>query len=391
MNSLTDAVGLSPPPLGVYVHLPWCLSKCPYCDFNSHAIKGELPADRYVDALLLDLEADLPLIWGRTVHSVFIGGGTPSLFPARQIERLLDGLRARLDMAPGAEVTLEANPGAAEHDRFVAYRDAGVNRISLGIQSFDDDLLRAIGRIHGRADAVRAVESVIKAGFERFNLDLMFALPGQSVAGALDDVKVALDFGPPHVSHYQLTLEPNTLFHARPPVLPDEDTAWAMQEACSGLLSGAGLVQYEVSAWSKTEGDCLHNLNYWRYGDFVGIGAGAHGKLTLPAKGAVHRRVRLRHPRDWMAAAKAGEAVAEDAVVPAADRAFEFFLNQLRLRAGVLKFQFTPRTGLPWSAVESPVDEAISKGLLEDHGDRLVATDLGWRFVNEIQALFLPV
>ena len=216
-------------------------------------------------------------------------------------------------------------------------------------------------------------------------------LHAQRVAGALDDVMKALAFDPPHVSHYQLTLEPNTLFHARPPVLPDEETAWAMQEACGGLLSGSGLVQYEVSAWSKAEGECLHNLNYWRYGDFVGIGAGAHGKLTLPLEGAVRRRVRLRHPRDWMAAAKAGEAVAEDAVVPAADRAFEFFLNQLRLRAGVLKFQFTPRTGLPWSAVESPVDEAISKGLLEDRGDRLVATDLGWRFVNEIQALFLPV
>jgi oxygen-independent coproporphyrinogen-3 oxidase len=321
---------------------------------------------------------------------VFIGGGTPSLFPARQIERLLDGLRARLDMAPGAEITLEANPGAAEHDRFAAYRDAGVNRVSLGIQSFDDSLLQAIGRVHGRAEAVQAVESVIRAGFERFNLDLMFALPGQTVAGALDDVRKALAFDPPHVSHYQLTLEPNTLFHARPPVLPDEDAAWAMQEACGDLLSGAGLVQYEVSAWSRAEGECLHNLNYWRYGDFIGVGAGAHGKLTLPAEGAVHRRVRLRHPRDWMTAAQAGTAIAEDAAVPADDRAFEFFLNQLRLRAGVLKAQFTPRTGLPWSTVESPVAEALAKGLLEDRGDRLVATDLGWRFVNEIQALFLP-
>ena len=237
---------------------------------------------------------------------------------------------------------------------------------------------------------MRAVESVVHAGFERFNLDLMFALPGQTVAKALDDVKAALAFEPPHVSHYQLTLEPNTLFHARPPVLPDEDTAWAMQEACGDFLSGSGLAQYEVSAWSRDEGECLHNLNYWRYGDFVGIGAGAHGKLTLPAEGTVRRRVRLRHPRDWMAAAKAGWAVADDAAVLPADRAFEFFLNQLRLRAGVLKTQFTPRTGLPWSRVESLVAESIAKGLLEDRGDRLVATDLGWRFVNEIQALFLP-
>jgi oxygen-independent coproporphyrinogen-3 oxidase len=384
----TEPLGL--PPLSLYVHLPWCVRKCPYCDFNSHELKSELPAAAYVDALLRDLEVDLPLAWGRTVHSVFIGGGTPSLFPARELERLLSGIRGLLPLAPDAEITLEANPGTVEHDSFVAYREAGVNRVSLGIQSFQDELLRGIGRIHGRDEALKAAQAVSSAGYDSFNLDLMFALPEQSLDQALDDVRTALSFHPPHLSHYQLTIEPNTAFHARPPALPAEDLAWDMQERCGRLLDGAAYRSYEISARAREGRECRHNLNYWRYGDFIGIGAGAHGKLTLPAGPEVRRRVRLRHPRDWMRSAGRNEAIAEDRTLAPEERVFEFFLNNLRLRNGVDRGLFEPRTGVPWKAVEERVASAVQKGLLEDHEKRLRPTQTGWRFVNEIQALFLP-
>jgi len=381
---------LEPPPLSLYVHLPWCVRKCPYCDFNSHAVRGDLPAEEYVDALLRDLEQDLPLVWGRTVQSVFFGGGTPSLFSAAQFERLLSGIRARLTLSPDSEITLEANPGTVEHDSFSAYRDAGINRVSLGVQSFSDESLAAIGRIHGRAEALRAVESLHAAGLANFNIDLMFALPGQDLASAEEDIAVAISCAPAHVSHYQLTIEPNTAFHAEPPELPEEDLAWDMQESAGAALAAAGYEQYEISAWARPGFQCRHNLNYWRYGDYLGIGAGAHGKITLAAEACVRRRVRLRHPQAWMRAAMAGESLAEDRQLPSGELVFEFFLNQLRLRGGVQKSLLAPRTGVDWRDIGGRIDELLSRGLAEDAGDRLVSTELGWRFSNESQAIFLP-
>ncbi|MEJ2383991.1 MAG: radical SAM family heme chaperone HemW [Xanthomonadales bacterium] len=381
---------LGEPPLALYVHLPWCVRKCPYCDFNSHEMRGALPADDYIDALLRDLELELPLVWGRVVRSVFLGGGTPSLFGARPIDRLLSGIRSRLTLAPDAEITLEANPGTIEHDSFTAYRSAGVNRVSLGVQSFDDALLARIGRIHGRAEAVAAVESLAASGIDNFNLDLMYALPGQGVAQAEQDLRTALSFAPPHVSHYQLTIEPNTLFHRHRPDLPDDDLAVSMQERCEELLDAAGLGGYEISAHARAGRACRHNLNYWQYGDFIGIGAGAHGKISLPARQAILRRVRSRHPRDWMRAAGTPAALAEERDLPPAERVFEFFLNHLRLRRGVRKTRFSERTGAPWSAVESRIDRLVGRGLLEDLGDRVAPTATGWRFVNDLQAEFLP-
>jgi oxygen-independent coproporphyrinogen-3 oxidase len=382
---------LQAPPLSLYVHLPWCVRKCPYCDFNSHAAGSELPANEYVDALLLDLEQELPLAWGRTVQTIFFGGGTPSLFSAAHYERLLSGIRARLSLGPAAEVTLEANPGTVEHDSFSGYRDAGINRFSLGVQSFSDAALRALGRIHGRTEALRAVESLRGAGISNFNLDLMFALPGQCLHDALEDVRMAISCAPAHISHYQLTIEPNTAFHANPPVLPDEELAWRMQEECGSLLAEAGFEQYEVSAWAQPGLECRHNLNYWRYGDFLGIGAGAHGKLTLVAEQCVRRRVRLRHPASWMRSLQTGgNGLAEDRLLPPEERVFEFFLNQLRLRRGVRKSQFEARTGLAWDVVAQRVAQLLDRGLLREEQDWLVPTELGWRFSNDAQALFLP-
>jgi len=378
------------PPLSLYIHLPWCLRKCPYCDFNSHELKGSFPADEYIEALLRDLELDLPLVWGRPVSSVFFGGGTPSLFGAAHFERLLSGCRARLPFNPGLEITLEANPGALERDRFAAYRDAGINRVSLGVQSFSDTALSSIGRIHGRAEVMQAVESLHAAGIENFNLDLMYALPGQQLAEAAGDIREAIACAPAHVSHYQLTLEPNTAFYAAPPALPDEELAWDMQEACGALLARSGFEQYEVSAWAQAGRECVHNLNYWRYGDYLGIGAGAHGKITLPAERAVKRRIRVRHPESWMQAIARGGGLAEDRLVPDEERSFEFFLNQLRLRRGVQKSQFEARTGLDWAIVSKRVDELLSKGLAVEEKGWLVPTELGWRFSNESQAIFLP-
>lgn len=378
------------PPLSLYVHLPWCVSKCPYCDFNSHAVKGELPGDLYVQALLKDLELELPLVWGRPVHSIFFGGGTPSLFKAEQIATLMSGFRSLLRVTPEAEVTLEANPGTTEHDSFTAYRDAGVNRVSLGVQSFNDDRLADIGRIHGRAEVERAVTAIHRAGIRNFNIDLMYALPGQSAGHAVQDVRDAVACEPAHISHYQLTIEPNTAFHADPPALPGEDSAWEMQQECGQVLSRAGFGQYEISAWARSGFQCRHNLNYWRYGDFLGIGAGAHGKITLPAEQAVRRRVRQRHPESWMKGVWEGKGIIDDRVLDPAERVFEFFLNQLRLRDGVLKDHLEPRAGVAWSEVAARVNGAVEKGLLKDENGVLSPTELGWRFSNEIQAVFLP-
>lgn len=381
---------LSLPPLSLYIHLPWCIRKCPYCDFNSHALHGDLPEQAYVDALMADLELELPRVWGRTVHSVFFGGGTPSLFSARAIGAIIDGVAARVRLAPAAEITLEANPGTVEHDRFEGYRAAGVNRVSLGIQSFDSAHLHALGRIHDADQARSAVRAVIDAGFDNFNLDLMWALPGQDVDQALADVETALAFEPPHVSHYQLTIEPNTVFAARPPTLPDEDTVWAMQDACGERLAAAGFDNYEISAWARPKRACRHNLNYWRFGDYLGIGAGASGKITLPAEHAVLRTRRKKIPHSWLAAAADGAFIAEQSPVKDVDLAFEYMLNRTRLAEPIALAEFEARSGLNRTALEPGLTRALQLGLLEADGERVIRTGRGARFLNDLQALFLP-
>ena len=381
---------LAPPPLSLYVHLPWCVRKCPYCDFNSHEGRGALPFEPYVDALLADLDFDLPLVWGRTVHSVFFGGGTPSLFPAAAIDRFLQGASSRLRFAPGCEITLETNPGTAEHGRFEHYRAAGVNRLSFGIQSFDDGCLQRLGRIHDSAEADAAVKLAQDAGFDNINLDLMYALPGQDLAMAEHDLVRAFALTPAHVSHYQLTLEPNTVFAARPPQgLPDEDAGWDMQERCQALLRDAGYVQYEVSAYARPGRQCAHNLNYWRYGDYLGIGAGAHGKLTLGHEQSILRRWKLKHPARYLAAAGREEAIGGDDRIEPARRPFEYMLNVLRLVEGFALADFEARTGLPRSAIEAPLRRAYASGWLEREGDRVRPTELGRRFTNDVMSLFL--
>ncbi|MFN2333879.1 MAG: radical SAM family heme chaperone HemW [Wenzhouxiangellaceae bacterium] len=399
---------LSLPPLSLYVHLPWCVAKCPYCDFNSHALSGEVPEQAYVEALLHDLELDLPRIWGRTVGSIFFGGGTPSLFSASAIGAILDGVSARVRLAPGAEITLEANPGTVEHDRFEAYRSAGVNRISLGIQTFDDRQLQTLGRIHDGEQARGAIRAIVDAGFDHFNLDLMWGLPGQSLERACADIDQALAFGPPHLSHYQLTIEPNTVFAARPPTLPDEDVVWAMQDACAERLSAAGLENYEISAWAKPGRASVHNLNYWRFGDYVGIGAGASGKITLPAEQAIVRTRRKKIPHSWLTAVATRDFIAEQFHVPKDDLALEYMLNRTRLAEPIPLAEFQARTGLAIDALEPGLGRALQTGLLERHKGAgaiasqdgadpvdaacgcLLRTPRGAQYLNDLQALFLP-
>ena len=377
-------------PLAVYVHLPWCVRKCPYCDFNSHPQRGALPIREYVDALLADLDHDLALAGARPVQAVFFGGGTPSLFPPEAIARVLQGLAARLPLAADAEVTLEANPGTVEHGPFAGYRAAGVNRLSFGVQSFDDGCLQRLGRIHTAGEAERAVKAAQDAGFGEINLDLMYALPGQTLAMAVDDVERALALQPGHLSHYQLTLEPNTLFALRPPPgLPDPDLAWEMQEASQARLAAAGLLQYEVSAYAQPGRACRHNLNYWRFGDYLGLGAGAHAKLTL-ADGRVLRRWKQRHPAAYLAQAGSAAAIGGDEVLDPARLAFDFMLNALRLRDGVPLALFGARTGLPVDAIAAPLAQARARGWLEPDPAWLRTTDLGWRFLNDVLGLFLP-
>jgi oxygen-independent coproporphyrinogen-3 oxidase len=374
------------PPLSVYVHLPWCLHKCPYCDFNSHESKGDLPEARYLDALRADLEAALPLVWGRPVHSVFIGGGTPSLFSPEGIDRLLADLRAHLPLTPGLEVTLEANPGTFERERFRAFRAAGVTRLSIGVQSFDDEALRGIGRVHDAAQARAAVEEAAEA-FETFNLDLMYALPGQDLAALGRDLDAALAFAPPHLSVYHLTLEPNTQFARRPPVLPDDDTASTMLDAIVERTGGAGLQRYEVSAFARPGHRCAHNLNYWQFGDYLGLGAGAHGKLSFPHR--VVRQVKWREPARYMAEALAGRAASNEDEVARSALPFEFMLNALRLREGFALQQFRERTGLPLSAIEPALAEAERRGLLALDLDHATPTARGFDFLSDLQQLFL--
>jgi oxygen-independent coproporphyrinogen-3 oxidase len=383
-------MSLTPPPLSLYVHVPWCVRKCPYCDFNSHERRGEPPFEAYVDALLADLDQDLPLVWGRTVQTVFFGGGTPSLMPAQCIDRFLQGASSRLRFAPECEITLETNPGTAEHGRFEAYRAAGVNRLSFGIQSFDDGCLQRLGRIHDSGEAESAVKLAQDAGFDNLNLDLMYALPGQDLPMAEADLQRAFALQPAHISHYQLTLEPNTVFAARPPQgIPDDDHAWDMQEHCQAMLAGAGYAQYEVSAYAGAGRQCAHNLNYWRYGDYLGIGAGAHGKLTLGHEQAILRRWKHKHPARYLADAGTAAAIGGDERIAAARRPFEFMLNALRLVDGFGLGLFEARTGLDRSRIAAPLRAAVANDWLRIDGDRVCPTELGRRFGNDVISLFL--
>jgi len=378
------------PPLALYVHVPWCVRKCPYCDFNSHEWRGGgdgPPEDAYVDALVADLEQALPSIWGRPVVSVFVGGGTPSLLSPAAIDRLLAAVRARLPLVPGAEVTLEANPGTFERARFEGFRAAGVNRLSLGVQSFDARHLAALGRIHGPDEAREAARAAV-AIFANVNLDLMFGLPGQSIGDCARDVEAALSFGAPHLSFYQLTLEPNTRFHRDPPTLPDDDAVADMQALVEARLADAGLARYEVSAYARPGHECAHNLNYWRFGDYLGIGAGAHGKLSFPDR--IVREMRHRHPAQYMERVRAGDGVMERHEVAEADVGFEFMLNALRLAAGVPSSSFAERTGYAASSIAPAVARAERLGLLERDPARFVATPLGRRFLNRLVGEFLP-
>jgi len=376
------------PPLSLYVHLPWCLKKCPYCDFNSHEMRAvELPEQRYLDALMADLEAALPLVWGRTVHSIFIGGGTPSLFSPEAIDRLLGGIRARLRLEPNCEITLEANPGTFEKDRFKAFRSAGVTRLSVGVQSFNDDFLKTLGRVHDRAQALAAVEEAAQA-FDTFNLDIMYALPGQTLADLKLDMATALALAPPHISIYHLTIEPNTYFAKFPPVIPEEDTAYDMLDLITDMTGEAGLSRYEVSAYAAPGHRCFHNLNYWQFGDYLGLGAGAHSKLSFAHR--VVRQVRFREPKLYMEKALAGHCLAQDEEVSRADLPFEFMLNALRLKDGFALQQFSERTGLAITAIQKGLDEAERKGLIERDFVRVKPSVRGFDFLNDLQSLFLP-
>ena len=378
------------PPLSLYVHLPWCVRKCPYCDFNSHELKDDVPEQAYIDALIADLEQELPAVWGRPVETVFIGGGTPSLFSPAAIDRLLSQLRALLALPATAEITLEANPGTVETGRFAEFRAAGINRLSIGIQSFDDGMLAKLGRIHDARQAVAAAEAAHAAGFTEFNLDLMYGLPGQDVAHALTDLEQAIALRPSHLSHYQLTIEPNTRFAHSPPALPDDDGIWEMQQACQARLAPSGFENYEVSAYARAGHRCRHNLNYWRFGDYLGIGAGAHAKISSAQTQRIVRSAKLRHPRDYLAKAATPRRVAEEHIVSRGEAGFEFMLNALRLSDGFPAALFAQHTGLPLSAVEAPLHQAEDKGLIEWDVHTIRPTALGKRFLNDLTALFLP-
>lgn len=378
-----------PIPLSLYIHLPWCVRKCPYCDFNSHALRAsEIPEDAYVDALLKDLTADLPKIWGRSITSIFIGGGTPSLFSGAAINRLLAGVRALVHCVPDLEITLEANPGTAEQDRFIAYREAGVNRLSIGIQSLNDQKLKALGRIHGRDEALQAVAKARAAGFENFNLDLMYALPTQTLEEALTDLHSVIDLKPTHLSWYHLTLEPNTLFYHQPPSLPDDDLSADIQQQGEILLEQNGFVHYEVSAYAQAGKQCRHNLNYWQFGDYLGIGAGAHSKITDFNLQTITRFSKFKNPRDYLAADK--PFIAEQQILNPEEIPLEFMLNALRLYQPIMIEDFIAKTGLPFSCIAKPLQKAQQLGLINIEEDRFTTSIQGKRFLNNLVELFMP-
>jgi len=378
---------VAPPPFAPYVHIPWCLKQCPYCGFNSHESRGDVPEAKYVDALIADLDSALPSVWGRRPASVFFGGGTPSLFSPEAIDRILSAIRARLPLSPDAEITLEANPGTFERSRFAGFRAAGVNRLSLGVQSFDPRFLTALGRVHDDGEARAAAEAAL-AIFANVNFDLMYALPGQGLTEVRADVAAALAFSPPHLSFYHLTIEPNTLFYRHRPVLPDVDAAADMEDAIDDALSDAGYLHYETSAYARAGSECRHNLNYWRFGDYLGIGAGAHSKLSFPDR--IVRQVRYRQPRQYMSEAMRGAPIAEEHDVSRAEVGFEFMLNALRLTDGVPASLFVERTGFPLTLVRLELDHAERRGLIERDHLYIKPTLLGRRFLNDLQALFLP-
>ncbi len=375
------------PPLSLYIHIPWCVRKCPYCDFNSHEARGPIPENSYVDALIADLEAALPLIWGRKIYTVFFGGGTPSVFSAMSIERILAAVRARVPLSSEAEITLEANPGTFEAEKFRAFREAGINRLSIGIQSFNPAHLKALGRIHDDREARDAVE-IARTNFDNFNLDLMYGLPAQTPDEALADIESALAFSPPHLSAYHLTLEPNTFFHRYPPSLPDDDTAAQMQDAIEARLAAAGYRHYETSAFAIPGRQARHNMNYWTFADYLGIGAGAHSKLSFPDR--ITRQVRFKQPRQYMEGVAAGNAVQEQHAVERGEIGFEFMMNALRLTGGFPLVLFEERAGIPLTAVLKQLEEAEKRGLIERDHARVTPTLLGRRFLNDLLQIFLP-
>ncbi|MFC3459142.1 radical SAM family heme chaperone HemW [Massilia haematophila] len=374
------------PPLSLYIHFPWCVRKCPYCDFNSHEAKGELPEKAYLDAVRLDLEQSLPLIWGRKIHTVFIGGGTPSLMSAAGMDRLLSDVRTLLPLELDAEITMEANPGTFEVEKFRHYRDSGVNRLSIGIQSFNGEHLKALGRIHDEREALRAVE-IARSTFENFNLDLMYALPSQTLEQAQRDLQTALSFAPPHLSLYHLTMEPNTVFAKYPPQLPDDDTSADMQDMIAEVTAAAGFEHYEVSAYAQPGRRARHNLNYWTFGDYLGVGAGAHSKISFPHR--VLRQARFKQPNSFIEAAKRGNPVQEEHEIARADMGFEFMLNALRLTGGFDPNLFGERTGMSITAIGKALDTAEAKGLLYRDFKLIRPTELGQRFLNDLQEMFL--
>jgi putative oxygen-independent coproporphyrinogen III oxidase len=381
---------MSESPLALYVHMPWCVRKCPYCDFNSHQLKSGQPDAAYIDALIRDFELELPRVQGRRVDSVFFGGGTPSLFAPAEFARLIGALKARIEFTEDAEITLEANPGTIERGKFQGYAEAGINRVSLGAQSFDANALKVLGRIHSADDTHRAVEELKAAKLSNFNLDLMYALPQQSLRQALDDVNIACSLGPSHISYYQLTLEPGTVFHSRPPALPDEDAAWQIQIAGQKMLAERGYAQYEVSAYGQQGAQSRHNLNYWLFGDYVGIGAGAHGKVSLSKPEKILRTVKPKQPREYQAEiGRATLSAGAANYIATADLPFEFMLNALRLNDGFSSDCYRARTGLDLQDLDEKLGQAQNRGLLESMGSKWRPTELGRRFLNDLQAGFL--
>ena len=377
-------------PLSLYIHFPWCVQKCPYCDFNSHELKNSLDDKKYINALINDLEQELPLFWGRSISSIFMGGGTPSLFSPESIDQLISALRARLTFSPDIEITMEANPGTVEFEKFKEFNSAGINRLSIGIQSFSDDKLKTLGRIHGRKEAIRAAELAHDAGFASFNLDLMYGLPNQSQQQAIDDIETAIALEPKHISHYQLTIEPNTFFHHQPPVTPDDDALWEMQLACQERLAKNDYAQYEISAYAKDSFQSQHNLNYWQFGDYLGIGAGAHGKLTNAPEQTISRSWKVKQPQDYLNNAASEKRISGHKILTRDDASFEFMMNVLRLNNGFETELFQRHVGLPISIIEKALKQAEEKGWISWDLKRIKPTDTGRQYLNNLLELFMP-
>jgi len=378
------------PPLSLYIHLPWCVKKCPYCDFNSHEFSPTgFEEDDYIEALIRDLDSELPRIWGRTVNTVFIGGGTPSLFSPDALDKLFSAIRARLNIHPAIEITLEANPGTAEAGKFRGFREVGINRLSLGVQSFNDEHLKALGRIHDADQAHHAIELAKEAGFENFNIDVMFGLPGQTINDALSDLEKAVAHSPTHLSWYQLTIEPNTVFNSKPPTLPNDDDIWSMQEQGQSFLEEKGFKQYEISAYAKDKHPALHNINYWQFGDYLGIGAGAHGKITNVAQRKIERFTRHKIPKRYIDLAGTDEVITETRVLTQDELPLEFLMNAFRLTDGLPAHLFSDRTGLPLKNAEKELLLAEERGLIEWQLNELKPSTKGIRYLNELLEIFV--